>query len=90
MAKNELLDMNDVKRRMDGEHRMRGDEGRDGHEVAARVHAHLIEVRTDDDLRIGAQQQRVAVGRGARCRLVADVAVAACPVVDDHRLAQAL
>jgi len=44
-------------------------------------------VRRDAERGIG-EEQRVAVGRGARDRLGADVAARARAVLDDHRLAE--
>jgi hypothetical protein len=41
-------------------------------------------------VRGGHHQQRVAVGRRARDRLQGEIAAAARPVVDDHRLAEPL
>ena len=46
-------------------------------------------VRVDHHRAVEAEQQRVAVGRGLRDRLRADVAARARPVLDDHRLAEA-
>ena len=77
------------KRRMgEQRHRHRGDQA-DRREILARVHAELgVEAGVDRERAGMAEQQRVAVGRGARDGARADGAAAAAAVVDDHLLVE--
>jgi hypothetical protein len=64
---------------------------RDRREVGHRVETQLAVQRLVDRVRaVGAVEQGVAVGRGLRHRLRADVAAGAAAVVDEHRLAEDL
>jgi len=63
---------------------------RDRREIRQRVERDLREhVRVDHHRAVEAEQQRVAVGRGLRHLLGADVAARAGAVLDDHLLAEA-
>ena len=63
----------------------------DGHEIDERIDVELaIERRIDGDRPDRIDDQRVAVGRRARCELGADIPAAAGAIVDDERLLQAL
>jgi hypothetical protein len=76
---------------IDREHHLRVDQRGDRRQVLQRVERHLrVEVRADDDLRVGAQEQGVAVGRRARSGFHRHVAVGAGAVVDHDRLAERL
>ena len=71
-------------------HRHRRDEA-DRREILARIHAELgVEARVDRQRPGVAEQQRVAVRRGARDRARADGAPAAAAVVDGHGLAESV
>ena len=59
----ELLQRLHRQRRIHGEHHLRVDQARHRREVLQRVERQIaIEVRADDDLRVGGEEQRLAVG----------------------------
>ncbi len=68
----------------------RGAEQRDRHEILVRVERHALVQQRIDHQRRGAEQQRVAVGPGARRRCDADIAAGAAAVLDHDRLPELL
>ena len=78
-------------RRIHGEHHLRIDDARHGDKVFHRVERQIgIEVRIDDDLRVGAKKQRVAIRRRLRHHLHRQVAVGAGTVLHHDRLPEPL
>ena len=76
--------------RIDHHHHRNGAEQRHRREVLDRIEGQLgVERRRDRD-RAWRQQQRVAVGRGLRHRIGAEIAAGAGLVLHHHRLAEAL
>ena len=65
-------------------------DARDRDDVARDGDSALLIKRHVDGVRGGDKEERVAVGRRARDRLQRQIAAAARPVVDDHRLAEPL
>ena len=85
----ELLQVLHGQRRVDREHHLRVHQRGDRLEVLQRIERHLrVEMRPDDDLRVGAKEERVPVRRCACGRVAGNVAVRAGAIVDDDRLAE--
>ena len=81
----------DRQRRIDDEHERRLHVIGDRHEVGQRVERPLLEQRRPDRHDgAGRHRERVAVGRALEDAFAGDDAGAAGPIVDDHRLAEAL
>ena len=87
----EFLEIAHRQRRIDREHELIRDQGRDRSEILQRIERHLrVQVRIDRDQAVLAQQQRVAVGRRLRDHVAGDVAVGARMILDDDRRAEQL
>jgi hypothetical protein len=76
---------------VDSEQHLGIDQARDRQQVLQRIERHFrVKMRADDDLRVRAEQQCVAIGRRFGYGLHGDVAVGPGTVLDDHRLAERL